>query len=128
MTALGLCMDDNTVRVAVGLWLGTRVSGPHTCQHCAAEVSVLGRHSLSCRRNEGRLQRHAALNDIFKRVLSAAHMPSRLEPTGLSKTDGRRPDGVTLALGKYGQLLVWDATCPDTYAPSYRTHTTTEPG
>ena len=128
MTALGLRMDDNTVRVAVGLRLGTRVCGPHTCQHCAAEVSALGRHSLSCRRSEGRLQRHAALNDIFKRALFAAHMPSRLEPTGLSRTDGRRPDGVTLAPWKCGQLLVWDATCPDTYAPSYRTHATTEPG
>ena len=55
-------------------------------------------------------------------------MPSRLKPTGLSRTDGRRPDGVTLAPWKCGQLLVWYATCPDTYAPSYRTHATTEPG
>ena len=29
---------------------------------------------------------------------------------------------------KCGQLLVWDATCPDTFAPSYRTHATSEPG
>ena len=27
-----------------------------------------------------------------------------------------------------GQLLVWHATCPDTFAPSYRTHATSEPG
>ena len=25
-------------------------------------------------------------------------------------------------------LLVWDATCPDTFAPSYRAHATQEPG
>ena len=31
MTALGLRMDDNTVRVAVGLRLGTAVCGPHSC-------------------------------------------------------------------------------------------------
>lgn len=128
VTALGLHMDDSTVRVAVGLRLGARVCREHTCQLCSVEVNELGRHSLSCKRSEGRFQRHAALNDIFKHALSAAHMPSRLEPTGLSRTDGKRLDGVTLAPWKCGQLLVWDATCPDTYAPSYRIHAITEPG
>ena len=122
VTALGLRMDDSTVRVAVGLRLGTRICGAHTCQHCAAEVSGLGRHSLSCKKSVGRFQRHTALNDIMKYALSAAHVPSRLEPTGLLRSDGKRPDGVTLAPWKCGQLLVWDATCPDTFAPSYRAH------
>ena len=128
VTALGLRMDDSTVRVAVGLRLGTRVCGVHTCRHCDAEVSDLGRHSLRCKKSVGRFQRHTALNDILKRALSAAHVPSRLEPIGLLRTDGKRPDGVTLAPWKCGQLLVWDATCPDTFAPSYRTQATSEPG
>ena len=51
------------------------------------------RHALSCRRSEGRHQRHAALNDVIKRGLSSAHVPSRLEPTGLNRSDGKRPDG-----------------------------------
>ena len=50
------------------------------------------------------------------------------KPTGLLRSDSKRPDGVTLAPWKCGQLLVWDATCPDTFAPSYRTHATSEPG
>ena len=95
VTALGLRMDDNTLRMAVGLRLGTPVCGAYQCQHCPALVNNLGRHTLSCRRSEGRHQRHAALNDIFKRALSAAHIPSRLEPTGLLRADGKRPDGVT---------------------------------
>ena len=33
VTALGLRMDENTVRVEVGLRLGTRLCAPHTCQH-----------------------------------------------------------------------------------------------
>ena len=94
----------------------------------STEVSGLGRHSLSCKKSVGRFQRHTALNDIMKYALSAARVPSRLEPTGLLRSDGKRPDGVTLALWKCGQLLVWDATCPDTFAPSYRTHATSEPG
>ena len=128
MTALGLRMDDNTVRVAVGLRLGTAVCGPHSCQHCGAAVDALGRHALSCRWSEGRHQRHAAVNDIIKRSLSAAHVPSRLEPTGLLRSDGRRPDGASLAPWKSGCLLVWDVTCPDTFALSYRAHATQEPG
>ena len=51
-----------------------------------------------------------------------------IKPSTILRTDGRRPDGVTLAPWKCGQLPVWDATCPDIYAPSYRTHATTEPG
>ncbi len=32
------------------------------------------------------------------------------------RSDGKRPDGITVLPWK---LLVWDATCPDTFAPSY---------
>ena len=77
---------------------------------------------------EGRHFRHSALNDIVKRGLSAAHIPSRLEPTGLLRSDGKRPDGVTLAPWSSGCLLIWDATCPDTFAISYRAQATSEAG
>lgn len=90
---LGLHMDDNTVRIAVDLRLGIPVYGPHQCQHWPALVNNLGRHALSCR-SEGRHQQHTALNDIFKRAL---YIPSRLEPTGLVRTNGKRLDGMTLA-------------------------------
>ena len=35
---------------------------------------------------------------------------------------------MTLAPRHSGCLLVWDATCPDTLAPSYRAHATQESG
>eukprot|EP00731_Ephydatia_muelleri_P014934 Em0008g654a len=75
----------------------------------------------SCKRSAGRHYRHSAINDIIHRALVAAHVPSRLEPSGLYCSDGKRPDGITTVPWKCGQLLVWDATCPDTYAPSYST-------
>ena len=128
VSALGLRMDDDTVRIAVGLRLGAPTCGPHQCRHCSVEVDVFGRHSLSCKKSEGRHFRHSALNDIVKRGLSAAHIPSRLEPTGLLRSDGKRPDGVTLAPWSSGCLLVWDATCPDTFAISYRAQVTSESG
>ena len=46
-------------------------------------------------------------------------MPSRLEPNGLYRSEGKRPDGMSLAPWKNGKCLIWDATCPDTYAPSH---------
>ena len=128
ISSLGLRMDDDSVRIAVGLRLGVPICGPHSCHHCGAEVDVLGHHALSCRKSEGRLQRHAALNDIIHRTLTSAHVPSRLEPPGLNRVDGKRPDGVTTVPWKCGKLLVWDATCPDTFAPSYVSQATTAAG
>ena len=41
-----------------------------------------------------------------------------MEPTGLYRTDGKRPDGAFNMPWKGGKVLVWDAMCPDTLAPS----------
>ena len=128
VSSLGLRMDDNTIRVAVGLRLGSPLCRPHSCQHCGAEVDHLATHGLSCRKSEGRHHRHAALNDIIHRALSSAKVPSRLEPTGLLRSDGKRPDGVTLVPWECGKSLIWDATCPDTFAPSYTSLATSEAG
>ena len=128
LTSVGLRMDDSTLRIAVGLCLGTPICTPHICQHCGAEVLSRGTHGLSCRSSEGRHPRHAAVNDIIHRTLSSAGIPSRLEPPGLSRSDGKRPDRVTLAPWSSGRPLVWDATCPDTFAPSHRGHATRSAG
>ena len=41
------------------------------------------------------------------------------EPSGLSRTDGKRPDGVTLVPWKSGRCVTWDVTVTDTLAQSY---------
>ena len=120
ISSVGLKMDDSTLRIAVGLRLGTTICAPHICQHCGAEVSARGTHGLSCKYSEGRHFRHAEINDIIHRTLTTAGIPSRLEPPGLSRSDGKRPDGMSLVPWSMGRLLVWDATCPDTFAISYR--------
>ena len=96
VSPLGLRMDDTTVRVAVGLRLGSPLCRPHTCHHCGAEVDHLATHGLSCRWSEGRHFRLSALNDIVHRALSSAKVPSRLEPAGIYRSDGKRPDGITV--------------------------------
>ena len=46
-SSLGLRMDDDTIRVAVGLRLGSVLC-------CDVEVDQLGLHGLSCKKREGR--------------------------------------------------------------------------
>ena len=100
---------------------------PHTCQHCDVEVDQLGLH-VSCKKSEGRHYCHSAMNDILHRAMTSAQIPSRLEPSGLVHSDGKRPDGVTLVPWKNGKSLIWDATCPDTLARSYRAAATSSTG
>ena len=121
-------MDNEFVRIAVGLRLGVPLCQPHRCCHCGAEVDEFARHGLSCVKNEGRHFCHAAINGIVQRALSSAQIPSRLEPSGLSRSDGKRPDGITIAPWKEGRSLVWDATCPDMFASSYEALAVSEAG
>ena len=86
----------------------------------------LATHGLGCVKSKGRHPRHAAINSVIQRSLAAAQIPSTLEPTGLSRSDGKRPDGATIAPWKSGRPLVWDATCPDTYAASYVIQSTSD--
>ena len=116
ISSLGLRMDDNTICIAVGLRLGSTLCHPHQCSHCGAEVDSSAMHGLSCRWSDGRHPRHAAINYLIHRALTFAKVPSRLEPSGLFRSDSKRSDGATIAPWK---IEVWDATCPDTFAPSY---------
>jgi hypothetical protein len=56
---------------------------------------------------------------IINRSLTSIHVNSTLEPNGLSRDDGKRPDGMTLVPWIKGQSLVWDVTVVDTLADSY---------
>ena len=68
------------------------------------------------------------MNDVVHRALASAKVPSHLDPSGLYHDDGKRPDGITVVPWECGKLLVWDATCPDTFAPSYLSSATREAG
>ena len=51
-----------------------------------------------------------------------------LEPSGLSRRDCKRPDGLTLFPWSSGKNLIWDYTCRDTLAPSHIAGTSSESG
>jgi hypothetical protein len=118
ITSCGLRLDNDAIRVAVALRLGADVCEPHTCR-CGAKVDVRGSHALSCKRSSGRIIRHNYLNDIILRSFTRAGIPASREPNGLLRTDGKRPDGLTLTPWREGHCLVWDVTVADTTASSY---------
>jgi len=51
--------------------------------------------------------------------LSRAGIPSSKEPSGLIRSDGKRPDGLTLIPWQRGKSLTWDVTVADTLAASH---------
>jgi hypothetical protein len=118
ISSCGLRLDDEAVRVAVGLRLGLQLCQTHQCP-CGTIVDTRGLHGLSCRRSSGRAARHQQLNDLVYRALRRADVPSAKEPTGLVRTDGKRPDGLTLIPWQGGRSLTWDVTVVDTFAASY---------
>jgi hypothetical protein len=126
-TQLGTHFTDDTFRISMALRLGSDIFYPHRCR-CGQEVNSKGLHGLKCKFSAGRLTRHSEANDTIKRALTSAQIPSIREPAGCSRSDGKKPDGLTLIPWKRGTHLVWDYTATDTYAPSYLNATSMNPG
>jgi hypothetical protein len=118
IASCGLKLDDEAVRVAVALRLGLNVCVPHNCR-CGALVDAKGLHSFICKRCPGRTNRHHALNDVVARAFLSAGIPVTKEPNGLTRLDGKRPDGLTLIPWQNGKSLTWDVTVASTLADSY---------
>ena len=52
ISACGLQLEDNIIRVAVSLRLGCAICETHACL-CGATVDSLGQHALSCKKKHG---------------------------------------------------------------------------
>jgi len=126
-SAVGTRLDDTSLRIAISLRLGATMCAPHTCV-CGAEVDSGGTHGLACRKSAGRHMRHNAVNDLIKRALTSAGIPTILEPKSLCRDDGKRPDGLTVLPWANGRCMVWDFTCPDSLAASHLNRAVVGPG
>jgi hypothetical protein len=123
MTATGTNTSDHSLHIAVSMRLGTSVCAEQRCLR-GAMVDVNGIHRLCCRISKGRLACHNAVNELVKRALLTAEIPSRLEPTKLSHTDDKRSDGVSTMTWSREQ----DFTSPDTLAVSHLNKAVNGPG
>lgn len=124
---LGTLLSDEAVRLSCALRLGSPACFPHSCP-CGSEVNELGTHGLHCKKSAGRRSRHSAINDIIGRAFRTAEIPVILEPTGVSRHDGKHPDGLTMIPWSRGKELLWDVTVRDTLAPSYVRSSASEGG
>lgn len=115
---LGLLLDNDSARIAVALRLGNKVCEPHVCV-CGSMVESNGLHALSCNLSKAKYVRHLDINRICSSSFRSAGQPNKLEPVGLSRRDGKRPDGITCYPWSHGRSLIWDVTVVDTVAPSY---------
>jgi hypothetical protein len=99
---IGTLLDNTSFQVCIGLRLG--------CNLCTPHIWKCSIHGLSCSKSSGRFSRHTEINCIINRSLTSIHVNSTLEPNGLSRDEGKRPDGMTLVPWIKGQPLVWDLT------------------
>ena len=106
LTAVGLRLSDEEIRIAAGLRLGTMLCTPHTCR-CNTLVNALGHHGLSCLYSAGRQLRHRLLNDIIWRALGRAGEAVNREPQGLIAGSPLRPDGATIIPWARGKCVAW---------------------
>ena len=93
--SLGTKLGNESLRIALGLRLDVPIVVEHTCV-CGSKVDVFGTHGLSCRRSGGRIPRHAAVNETIRRALVSGGVPAVLEPVGVCRNYGKRPDGMSL--------------------------------
>ena len=118
ISSCGLRLENEDIRVAVGFRLGTALCKPHQCP-CGALVDVTGLHSLSCKLSASKHARHNVINNLIARAVTLADIPWVKEPQGLSRSDGKRPNGMTLIPWKAGKCALWDVNVIDTVAQSY---------
>jgi hypothetical protein len=74
LASCGLRLDDEAVRVAVGLRLGLALCTPHPCR-CGANVDAHGIHAFVCKHAAGRTSRHHVLNDVVAWAIASAGIP-----------------------------------------------------
>jgi len=109
IASCGQRLDDEAVRVAVALRLGLNLSIRHACR-CVSQIDARGLHAFVSKFAPGKFARHQAINDVISRAFASAHAGARYKRayTSLSRSDGRRPDGINLIPWQNGKALTWD--------------------
>ena len=86
-SSLGTLSNPERFIVAIAVSVGGDVCIPHSCRF-GERMDSRGLQGLSCKYRAGSFPRHSAMNDVIKRTLQKACLPSVLEPPGLDRGDG----------------------------------------
>ena len=79
VSSLGTLLNSGSFGVAISLRVGADVCIPHSCRR-GGRMNGRGLHGLPCKYSAVRFPRHSAMNDVVKRALQKAGLPSVLEP------------------------------------------------
>ena len=74
---------------------------------------------LTLREKDLRINKNLRGQFYLMKDIVRSQVPFYKEPAGLSRSDGKRPDGVSLIPWSRGRCVTWDVTSPDTLAPSH---------
>lgn len=117
---LGLLLDNDTYRLAMGLYVGAKICEKHTCKHCGYTIEENGQHILHCKgSNQSTINRHNMVNSCIISACKRSNLGAIIEPNHLCNSSSTRPDGMTMQPYSKGKNLVWDVTIIDPTAPSY---------
>ena len=74
VSSLGLRLEDEAVRIGVGLRLGLPLCTAHKCTLCGNQVDVHGTHGLHCHKKAGVHSHHAALLQCYQGKSSCSQL------------------------------------------------------
>jgi len=114
----GLKLEDEAVRVAVGMRLGLACMSPTNVdldQMWMPNAAI----AMVCKKAPSKIASHQVLNDIIWHAFNATDVPAIKESSGLNRQDGKRPDGLTLIPWQGRKPLIWDVTVASMLAAPY---------
>ena len=76
LTAIGLRLSDEAIRISIGLRLGSNLCEPYVCS-CTKFVNAKGLNSFSCKRGSGKIARHGLLNEVILRAIQSVEVPAK---------------------------------------------------
>lgn len=75
---------------------------------CGTAVDQFGRQGLKCQKSASSLTSHDEFSNRY------------LEPPGMCRNDGKRPDALTLIPWSHVKCLMWNVACCDIFADGYK--------
>lgn len=113
-------MDNETIRIAIGLRLEAAICVSHSCAHYGENVDNSTNNELSCKWSEGRHPKHASINEIIHRALCTAQVHQNWNHRDFIEIMNADQMDAHLLLGRVVRFSV-GFTFPDIYDPFYRT-------